>query len=429
MSNNMSKRFRVAYLVSHPIQYQAPLLRYLTEQADVELTVFFMSDFSLQNYHDPGFGAEVSWDIPLLEGYRSEVLPAMGDGHRVSALHPFHTGLARRLTRDRFDALWMHGYAHLTNLRAMAIAKMRGIPVLLRAESQAGSAQRTRGTRQIKEAGLRLLLRQASAFLAIGSRNRAYYERYGVPPQRIFSMPYAVDNAFFQARVAEARERREAFRASLNLTPGRPIILFASKFIARKRAGDLLEAYRRLSQEGTREPEPYLLFIGEGEERATLEAKARETGWSSIRFLGFKNQTELPAYFDLCDVFVLASEREPWGLIVNEVMNAGKPVIVSEGVGSADDLVRNGENGYIVPVGDITALTNALRRITADPALQQRMGDCSKEIIDRWSFYEDRIGLEQALEAVVAPKGHPDSTNVRGSNNSVTNYKEEAPPS
>ena len=415
----MAKRFRVAYLVSHPIQYQAPLLRHLTGHGDLDLTVFFMSDFSLHNYRDPGFGAEVAWDVPLLDGYRSEFLPSIGGKGRVSALRPFHTGLAQRLTRGRFDALWMHGYAHLTNLRAMAIAKSRRIPVLIRAESQAGSALRANRTRQIKESALRMLLRQADAFLAIGSRNRAYYESYGVPPHRIFSMPYAVDNAFFQAQAAEARKVREAFRAELGLAPGRPVILFASKFIPRKRAGDLLEAYCRLSPDGKQEPHPYLLFVGEGEERERLESRAKETGWSSIRFLGFKNQTELPACFDLCDVFVLASEREPWGLIVNEVMNAGKPVIVSQGVGAADDLVRNGENGFIVPVGDIVALGDALRAITSDPALRQKMGVCSREIIDRWGFREDRIGLEQALESVVRPKG----------SRVMANYKQEAPPS
>jgi glycosyltransferase involved in cell wall biosynthesis len=415
----MEKRFRVAYLVSHPIQYQAPLLRYLTEHADLDLTVYFMSDFSLHNYRDPGFGAEVTWDVPLLDGYCSEFLPSIGAKRSGSALRPFHTGLAQRLIRGRFDALWMHGYAHLTNLRAMAIAKTRGIPVLIRAESQAGSALRASGTRQIKESALRLLLRQADAFLAIGSRNRAYYESYGVPYRRIFSMPYAVDNAFFQERAAEGRERREGFRASLGLAPGRPIILFASKFIPRKRAMDLLEAYCRLSPSGRQEPHPYLLFVGEGEEREQLESRAKETGWSSIRFLGFKNQTELPAYFDLCDVFVLPSEREPWGLIVNEVMNAGKPVIVSEGVGAADDLVRSGDNGFVVPIGDIVALVNALRCITSDPSLQHRMGVRSREIIDRWSFREDCIGLEHALESVVMPKGR----------RVVANDKQEVPPS
>jgi len=190
-------------------------------------------------------------------------------------------------------------------------------------------------------------------------------------------------------------------RRALGLTPGRPVILFASKFQPRKHAGDLLEAYLTLSPDGRQEPVPYLLFVGDGEERPTLEQKARETGWSSIRFLGFKNQTDLPPLFDLCDVFVLPSEAEQWGLIVNEVMNAARPVIVTDEVGAAPDLVRDGENGYIVPVGDIEALARRLRGITGDPAQARRMGERSLEIIQGWGFPEDVAGLCLALEATV----------------------------
>lgn len=294
----------------------------------------------------------------------------------------------------------MYGYAHMTNLRAMAWAKALHIPVLVRAESQAGGVQRSATTTPIKEKALPWLFKQVDGFLAIGSENRAYYRRYGVSDERIWSMPYTVDNTFFQERIAQVRPERERLRASLGLTPGRPIILYVSKLTARKRAADLLDAYVRLSPDGKQEPIPYLLFVGSGETREALEAKAASFGWSSIRFLGFKNQSELPAFFDLCDVFVLVSENEQWGLVINEVMNAGKPVIVSEGVGAASDLVSDGKNGFIVPVGDVATLSNRLTRLTtAEGAsdLTQEMGKCSRQRIDTWSFKEDLAGLEAAV--------------------------------
>ena len=176
---------------------------------------------------------------------------------------------------------------------------------------------------------------------------------------------------------------------------------YASKFQQRKRAGDLLEAYLRLSPDGRQEPAPYLLFVGDGEERSALEQRARETGWESIRFLGFKNQTDLPPLFDLCDVFVLPSAAEQWGLIVNEVMNAAKPIIVTDEVGAAPDLVRDGENGYVVPVGDIGVLAKRLQDVVGDPGTARRMGERSLEIIQGWGFKEDVAGLRQALEATV----------------------------
>jgi len=191
---------------------------------------------------------------------------------------------------------------------------------------------------RLKEVALPALFRRIDGFLSIGTKNRQYYEHYGVPPERIFHMPYAVDNDFFQTLATSATSARENLRSALALKPDRRIILYASKFQNRKRLDVLFDAYRSFSPDGIAEPHPYLLLIGDGENRPALEDRVHHLGWSSIKFLGFKNQTELPAYYDLCDVFVLPSEFEPWGLVINEVMNAGKAVIVSDEVGAGPDL-------------------------------------------------------------------------------------------
>ena len=326
----MGRPYRLAYLVSHPIQYQAPLLRAIAADPQIDLTVFFLSDFSLRRHQDPGFGAEVQWDVPLLDGYRSVFLPAWGPNDLRAPLRPFSYGLSRHFRAGKFDALWLHGYAHQVNLRALLVAKQQGIKVFVRTDAQLGSLAGRPLVRRGKDQALRWLFRRIDAFLASGSLNRDYFLHQGAPPEKIWLLPYVVDNAFFQAQAARVRPEREALCAELGLEPGRPIILFASKFQRRKRAGDLLEAYACLSEDGTQEPHPYLLFVGDGEDRPRLEARVGELGWSSVKLLGFKNQTELPRFFDLCDVFVLPSENEPWGLIVNEVMNAARPVIVTD---------------------------------------------------------------------------------------------------
>lgn len=393
--------YRVAYLVSHPIQYQAPLLRYIVAHSDIELTAFFLSDFSVRSYQDEGFGTAVQWDIPLLEGYPSVVLPALGDKQRVTPLRPFVYGLARHLKAGRFDALWLHGYAHQANLRALFVAKYLGMKVFLRTDSQLASSTSHPLKSWLKTRLLRRLFRSVDGFLIAGALNGEYFRHYGAPEAKMFLLPFAVDNEFFQQKAALARPERERLRADLGLSPGRPVILFASKFLRRKRAGDLLEAYRRLSPDGREEPRPYLLFVGDGEQKAALEAQAQALGWSTIRFLGFKNQRELPPLFDLCDVFVLPADSEPWGLIVNEVMNAAKPVIVTDEVGAAPDLVRDGENGYVVPVSDTDALARRLRDVTCDPNNARVMGERSLQMIQNWGFEQDVAGLRQALEATV----------------------------
>jgi len=134
-----SHKVRLAYIVSHPIQYQAPLLRRIAQEPDIDLTVLFGSDFSVRSYKDEGFGVEVAWDTPLLEGYKSEFLPKLRDTGGVSPLSPINRGIYRRLRNidgsPAFDALWVHGYASINALQAILAANTLGIPVLLRAES------------------------------------------------------------------------------------------------------------------------------------------------------------------------------------------------------------------------------------------------------------------------------------------------------
>jgi glycosyltransferase involved in cell wall biosynthesis len=390
--------YRVACLVSHPIQYQAPLFRYLEARPGIDLTVFFLSDLSVHAYRDSGFGVDVKWDVPLLDGYQHEFLPRVGSWSGLSFWRPWTFGLRARLRRGRFDALWVHGYAHRGCLAGIAAAKSLNIPVLLRGESNLLSETDDALKLGVKRIAMPALLRTCDAVLAIGRLNREYYLHYGVEPRRIFPMPYAVDNEFFRTAAERARPHRERLRAELGLKPGRPVILFASKMQPHKRATDLLEAYASLS------PGAHLVFAGDGEERTNLERRARELKSDSIRFIGFRNQSELPALYDLCDVFVLPSEHEPWGLVVNEAMNAGKPVIVSDRVGAGPDLVEDGINGCVYPVRDISALTDCLRRLIDSPEHRAAMGARALEKVSRVDFAADRDGLLSALNSVVAKK-------------------------
>jgi glycosyltransferase involved in cell wall biosynthesis len=400
----MDGSYRVACLVSHPIQYQAPLFRYLAARPGIELTVFFLSDLSVHAYRDSGFGVDVKWDVPLLDGYRHEFLPRVGSGSGLSFWRPWTFGLRARLRRGQFDALWVHGYAHRGCLAGIAAAKSLNIPVMLRGESNLLSETDDALKLGVKRIAMPALLRTIDGFLAIGRLNRDYYLHYGVEAGRIFSVPYAVDNEFFRTAAERARPNRERLRAELGLKPGRAVILFASKMQQHKRAADLLEAYARLSADGVAEPAAYLVLAGDGEERAGLERRARELKSDSIRFIGFLNQSELPALYDLCDVFVLPSEHEPWGLVVNEAMNAGKPVIVSDRVGAGPDLVDDGVNGFVYPARDVAALAERLRRIIDSPEHRAATGSRALEKVAGFGFDADREGLLAALDAIVGKK-------------------------
>jgi glycosyltransferase involved in cell wall biosynthesis len=397
----VSDKVRLAYLVSHPIQYQAPLLRRIAEEPDIDLTVLFGSDFSVRDYKDEGFGVGVKWDVPLLEGYQHEFLPALRDNATVSVTSPMNYGILSRLRGDKsragFDVLWVHGYFSVNSLHGMLAAKALGIPVLLRAESWLRDRERSGIKLSAKRLFFKMLKQFVDGVLPIGTLNAAYWRYYLGDEFPASLMPYSVDNAYFQRQSEKARTGRQALLEELKLDPSRPVILFASKLQSRKRCEDLLEAYKKLSPGDGLEPHPYLVIVGDGEERAALERRAAETGFEGIRFCGFRNQSELPRFFDIATVFVLPSRHEPWGLIVNEVMNAGRAVIISDEVGCQPDLITDGVEGCIFPARDVEALTAALRRVLATPETAATMGEHGLERIRSWSFEEDIRGLREAI--------------------------------
>lgn len=391
---------RLAYVVSHPIQYQAPLLRAVAADPAIDLTVFFCSDFSARAYRDAGFGAEVRWDTPLTEGYRSVVLPRWRDTTNPRTFAPISRGFLRQFARGAdgvpFDAMWTHGYSSINSLHAILAARALGIPVLVRAEPWLNDRRRSGLRLAVKRAFFSVLRPALAAVLPIGTRNAEYWAFYLGHRFPAFLMPYAVDNAHFACNSTAALP---ALAAQLDLDPGRQVILFASKLQTRKHCDDLLEAYLRLTADLPESGQPHLLIVGDGEQMPALRQRVAQSGNTLVRFAGFRNQSELPAIFAMSSVFVLPSRHEAWGLIVNEAMACGLPVIVSDEVGCATDLVQQEENGLIVPARDVSALTEALRTVLA-PGNAARMGANSRARIAQWSFAEDLNGLKSALAFV-----------------------------
>ncbi|HLW46985.1 MAG TPA: glycosyltransferase [bacterium] len=391
-------KFRLAYLVSHPIQYQVPLLQRLAAHPEIALHVYYMTDEGARLSRDPEFGVPIQWDVPLLEGYAWTLLRNRswwpGADHPLRFVHPSLPGV---LGRERYDALIVHGYAHATEWLAFWGARRSRTPVLLRGESNL-LGRRPPWVAAAKRAALGALLRRIDGALAIGTLNREFYQAYGVPEDRIFFVPYAVDNARFRAEADRWQPSRSALRAALGLPAGLPMVLYAGKLIPRKRPLDLLDAYARVAADHP----AALVFLGEGAERPRLEAAIARHQLPHVVITGFVNQSGIGRYYAAADVVVLPSSHEPWGLVLNEAMCFGLPVIASDAVGAAPDLVPGEENGFVYPVGDITALASALRRLLADPAKRAAMGARSREIVARFSYDADIDGIVEALRSVAS---------------------------
>jgi|TARA_B100000315_G_scaffold258393_2_gene310299 glycosyltransferase involved in cell wall biosynthesis len=364
----------LVYLVSHPIQYQAPLLRNIAADSEFDLQVLFESDFSAGNYRDDGFAVDVRWDVPLRSGYSNALV------HEVDLA----------VTIGEADVIWVHGWQSAALRRVVDLARAAGTPVLMRGENWFGAMPDGGVPKKwAKRFYLGRHFEKCSAFLSIGSKNREYYLDYGISDKLLFSMPYAIDNDYFTSRATEAAANE--VRQHHGIEEGRKIILYAGKMSRRKHPELLLAAWDRMS-DGV-DNAPILLFVGDGEMRAELEQRAPQ----GVIFAGFKNQSEMPAYYGVADLFVLMAEREPWGLAVNEAMACGTGVIVSDEVGAAYDLVDD-RTGVRLPVGDADALSAAL---ASSLDHSEHLGHAAAEKIQDWGFDADIEGLKAAVASVL----------------------------
>lgn len=392
----MNRPYKLGIVTSHPIQYQAPLFRALANSGHIHPTVLFCSEWGVNVYRDPQFGTEFRWDIPLLDGYDHKFLgnigTASGPEGYFSLLNP---AVATDIRRSRFDAVMIHGWGLATMWIAWAAARLFRVPLLLRGESN-GLNRPGGANPHLRDAILRPYLNGISGFLAIGACNRRFYRELGIPESRIFNCPYTVDNQWFIHRCSERAGATSDLRRRLGLPRHLPIVLFCGKLIPKKRPMELLRAFESTTQE----KEAALVYVGDGMLRPELERYVADRHVRNVIFAGFRNQTELPDFYASADVFVLPSSHEPWGLVVNEAMCFGLPVIASDQVGSAYDLVHEGVNGFVYPTGDIAALSAGLGSLLRDAALRRRMGAESRGLIRNWGIDQAVDGMSQALSAI-----------------------------
>jgi glycosyltransferase involved in cell wall biosynthesis len=373
---------RVAHLVSHPIQYFAPLYRELALRPEIDLTVYFYSDVTAHEFYCPEFKQMIWWDIPLLEGYRARFFPsAMGKSIDSGFLRRPNWDIIREVASRYYDVVWVHGYAHLTAWFAAAAARASGATVLIR-EEQTLLDHRPWYRQAAKEVALRALFSLASG-LYIGEQNRRYFEYYGMPPSRLFPSRYCVDNRFFRKKAAELAPKRKEIRAAFGITDDAPVVLFCGKFIQKKQPLLLLETFERVR----RQKRCWLLMVGDGPLRPAAEGLVKRRQIPNVLMPGFLNQTELPAAYTAADIFALPSAfQETWGLVVNEAMNFSLPIVVSDRVGCAEDLVRPGWNGFIVAHQDTERLAGAIATLVTDEEMRRTLGARSLQLIREYSI-------------------------------------------
>jgi glycosyltransferase involved in cell wall biosynthesis len=385
--------YRVALVASHVIQYQAPFFRLLAAHPDLDLEVLFCSTDGATVYRDAEMQTTFRWDLDLLGGYRHRFLRNFGFGEGYTRL--INPGIVPALLFHRYDAvIFFLGWGTISSLLGMAACLMRGTPVMLFGDSSFPPPETTIASR-IRAGWLRTIFRITDRFLVSGVLNADYYRHYGADDAHFHLVPWAIDNARFEEGSRFAPGEREAMRARFGIRDDQLAIVFSAKFLPRKDPMTLLRAVDAMQHRHR----SAVIFLGNGELRKEMERFAKERELN-VHFAGFINQTDLPKHYAMADVFVLPSQYEPRGAVLNEAMASGLPVISTDRSGSIKDIVQHGDNGFVFAAGDAQSLARHLDTLVADPELRARMARRSREIIATWDYSRGVEGVMEALRSL-----------------------------
>ena len=345
---------------------------------------------------DPEFGAKIQWDIPLLDGYDWVEIPNKGtDSEGFFGL--YNPGLWKLVREGNFDAVFCHtGYIRASFWITCFASKLSRSAFLFGTDATTLTPlDRRMWKRPVKRIFWPFLYRIASQALAPSTGTRDLLRSLGIPEERITLVPYVVDNDWWKAQ--SALVDRNAVRASWGVGPDTSVVLFCAKLQPWKRPLDLLQAFARADVANS-----LLILAGDGPLKETLRAESARLGVSDrVRFLGFVNQTQLPAFYTAADLMVLPSEYDAFGVVVNEAILCGCPVIASNSVGAGRDLIAPVDPSFLYPCGDVDTLSALLRRVLSDRSQLAKFQIAAAQRMSTWSPREYIAATLEAVERAV----------------------------
>jgi glycosyltransferase involved in cell wall biosynthesis len=295
------------------------------------------------------------------------------------------------LNKIRPNFVLCGGYNYLASWELAFWTKLHGVPLLLWSESTASDQRRRH---RLVEFMKERFLGMCGAFVVPGKASLQYLKDLGIAENRIFSAPNAVDIRFF-ATSAEAA-RRDEFKVCARLSLPSRYFLYVGRLVRAKGVFELVEAYSQLDDEIR--AKVGLVFVGDGPERSELMERTSRTAPGTVQYHGFVHREGLPEFYALADALIFPTHSDTWGLVVNEAMSCGLPVIVTSVAGCGLDLVQDGWNGFVVPPGDSSQLAAAMARLAGSPEMRMEMGLRGRERIEAYSPAAWADGLVRAME-------------------------------
>lgn len=350
--------------------YRIPVFNALARIPRIDPHVIFLADT------DP---TQRAWKIYREEiRFSYEVLPSWRARLSRTLYLLINRGMKSALRRAAPDLIVCGGYNYPSCWQAWLWGRRRNIPVLLWCES---TARDRRSHQYLTSYAKRRFINSCSGFIVPGISSREYLASFGVPDEKIVAAPDAVDNALFFRGADQALADRARVAQELKLPE--PYFLYVGRMVREKGIFDLLAAYEKMSPQARKKFS--LVYVGDGPDRAELLQRAASIEPGNVHWAGFVHREQLPPYYALARALVLPTLSDPWGLVVNEAMACGLPVVVSDSAGCAADLVSDMWNGFVISPGDVTRLSSALDALAADSSLRSTMGQRSCERIAAYS--------------------------------------------
>ena len=397
--------YKVAIVAPTCFYYQIPLFRMLAAHARIELTVYFCSEGGLYEGEVPEmYKTKSPWGVEgeLVEGYEFKFLrnysPIDSYRNRLGLVNP---SIWNELRKNRPDVVVFTFWMNPTWWVGVLACLWFRIPSFYMTDTNL-QVERAKGRWQALAKKILLgkgLFRLSSGFLCSGEANRQLFRHWGVPDKKLVPFAYSWGYQALLQGSDELKLQKQQMKAQLGIPDGAYVILFCGRLSKEKRPMDLLEAYRRVSS-----PHKALIFVGDGELRPLLQDFVDSHSLDSVSLFGFQDRREIPRFYAISDVLVLPSSRETWGMVVNEAMCFGLPVVVSDQVGAASDLVMHGKNGFIFPAGDVEALANNIKQLMElSEEERSAMGTLSSDLIKEWSERDLGECLVQYLDSIGSP--------------------------
>lgn len=384
---------KLAIITTHPIQYNAPWFRILAQNNIIQPKVFYTWSQSQQGpKYDPGFGKEVEWDIPLLDGYDytfvNNTSAKPGSHHFKGIINPT---LLKEVEEWKPLAILVFGWAFVSHLKCIRYFHKK-IPVLFRGDS---TLLRTQAglKKALRKLFLKWVYSHIDYALYVGLQNRLYFEHAGLKVRQLVYAPHAIDNQRFSDRTGEVEKTASSWRTRLGIPTDKLTILYAGKLEEIKEPDFMLKMANKLKALPIQ-----FVIVGNGPLEPAL--KAGTAGNKQFIFLDFQNQQNMPVVYRLADLFILTSKSETWGLSVNEAMACARGVLVRDTCGCAADLVANGENGYVFNAEDSGDLLHKLEGLVDDKQQWMGMGSRSLKKIEDYSFNHIVNAIESLMEKI-----------------------------